>query len=74
MGIAMCDPRLGTDVSGVGVTEMHQSKHQIKQLMASAISLKTHCALPARAIRAAREACRLEGIRHHTAAAAQDSP
>ncbi|KAL3761084.1 hypothetical protein ACHAWU_006490 [Discostella pseudostelligera] len=40
--IAMYDPQSGTDVSGLGVTGKHRSKHQINQLMASAISLEAH--------------------------------
>lgn len=41
-GVAMYDPRSGTDVAGLGVTGKHRSKHQINQLMASAISLEAH--------------------------------
>ncbi|KAL7524701.1 hypothetical protein ACHAXR_002465 [Thalassiosira sp. AJA248-18] len=40
--IAMYDPKSGTDVKGMGVTGKHKSKHQINQLMASAISLESH--------------------------------
>jgi len=40
--IAMYDPKSGTDVKGLGVTGKHRSKHQINQLMASAISLEAH--------------------------------
>ncbi len=40
--IAMYDPQSGTDVKGMGVTGKHRSKHQINQLMASAISLEAH--------------------------------
>lgn len=40
--IAMYDPKSGTDVKGMGVTGKHRSKHQINQLMASAISLEAH--------------------------------
>lgn len=40
--IAMYDPKAGEDVKGVGVTAKHRSKHQINQLMASAISLEAH--------------------------------
>lgn len=40
--IAMYDPQSGTDVKGLGVTGKHRSKHQINQLMASAISLEAH--------------------------------
>jgi hypothetical protein len=40
--IAMYDPQSGTDVIGLGVTGKHRSKHQINQLMASAISLEAH--------------------------------
>mmetsp|Transcript_5594 Transcript_5594/g.11447 ORF Transcript_5594/g.11447 Transcript_5594/m.11447 type:complete len:486 (+) Transcript_5594:56-1513(+) len=45
--IAMYDPQAGTDVKGVGVTAKHKSKHQINQLMASAISLEAHRAAEA---------------------------
>lgn len=45
--IAMYDPKAGTDVKGVGVTAKHKSKHQINQLMASAISLEAHRAAEA---------------------------
>ena len=38
----MYDPQSGTDVMGLGVTGKHRSKHQINQLMASAISLEAH--------------------------------
>ena len=38
----MYDPKSGTDVKGLGVTGKHRSKHQINQLMASAISLEAH--------------------------------
>ncbi|KAL9180292.1 hypothetical protein ACHAXT_008262 [Thalassiosira profunda] len=38
--IAMYDPSSGGDVKGLGVTGKHRSKHQINQLMASAISLE----------------------------------
>ena len=40
--IAMYDPSEGADVKGLGVTGKHRSKHQINQLMASAISLEAH--------------------------------
>jgi hypothetical protein len=40
--IAMYDPKQGMEVSGLGVTGKHRSKHQINQLMASAISLEAH--------------------------------
>ena len=40
--IAMYDPSTGGDVKGLGVTGKHRSKHQINQLMASAISLEAH--------------------------------
>jgi hypothetical protein len=40
--IAMYDPQSGGDVKGLGVTGKHRSKHQINQLMASAISLEAH--------------------------------
>jgi len=40
--IAMYDPKEGADVKGLGVTGKHRSKHQINQLMASAISLEAH--------------------------------
>lgn len=40
--IAMYDPQSGADITGLGVTGKHRSKHQINQLMASAISLEAH--------------------------------
>ncbi|KAL7553512.1 hypothetical protein ACHAWF_016804, partial [Thalassiosira exigua] len=40
--IAMYDPQSGTDVKGLGVSGKHRSKHQINQLMASAMSLEAH--------------------------------
>ena len=40
--IAMYDPSSGGDLKGLGVTGKHRSKHQINQLMASAISLEAH--------------------------------
>ncbi|KAL7465472.1 hypothetical protein ACHAXS_005799 [Conticribra weissflogii] len=45
--IAMYDPQAGKDVKGVGVTAKHKSKHQINQLMASAISLEANRAADA---------------------------
>jgi hypothetical protein len=38
-GVAMYDPKTGTDVKG-GVTGKHKSKHQINQLMVSAMGLE----------------------------------
>ena len=42
--IAMYDPQSGADSErkGLGGTGKHRSKHQINQLMASAISLEAH--------------------------------
>ena len=40
--IAMYDPKAGGDVTGLGVTGKHRSKHQINQLMASSIALEAH--------------------------------
>lgn len=39
LGVAMYDPKTGTDVKG-GVTAKHKSKHQINQLMVSAMGLE----------------------------------
>ncbi|KAL7505433.1 hypothetical protein ACHAXN_005270 [Cyclotella atomus] len=39
VGVAMYDPKSGTDVKG-GVTGKHKSKHQINQLMVSAMGLE----------------------------------
>lgn len=41
VGVAMYDPKSGTDVKG-GVTGKHKSKHQINQLMVSAMGLEAN--------------------------------